>query len=68
MKKLIEILLVSLFAYIMAGCVEIYKPVYTNVHDEESEVYIWNEHFWRKTYNFMKNAAAASDFPACGMK
>lgn len=43
MRKLIEILLVLLFAYVMAGCTEVYEPVYTNVHDEESEVYIWNE-------------------------
>lgn len=53
MRKLIEILLVWVFAFLLVGCGETfnpelefpktYEPVYTKVHDEESENYIWNE-------------------------
>mgnify|MGYP007122041607 CR=1 FL=1 len=46
MKKCVEILLVFVFAFMSFGGKELsekYEPVYTNVHDEESETYIWNE-------------------------
>lgn len=51
MKKFIEILLVFVFAFLSFGGLSVvekenpaeYKPVYTKVNDEKSEVYIWQE-------------------------
>lgn len=46
MKKCVEILLVFVFAFMSIGGKELsekYEPVYTNVHDEKSETYVWNE-------------------------
>ena len=76
MKKLIEILLVWVFAFVLIGCGETYEPVCTNVHDEESENYIWNElskyspndqitagimgYFWKES-KFKSNAVAGWD-------
>lgn len=46
MKKCVEILLIFVFAFMSFGGKELsekHEPVYTKIHDEESEVYIWNE-------------------------